>query len=201
MNCTVAMLWALGLSLGIAASAQAASVKQRVSYFPVYGDTLEKLEASMLKNGPHFNDGASGHPGAATVSFDGTVSYKPTERGCAVDKADFSLVVDLSLPKWTNRSGASEETVFLWETFERDVVRHEMQHADIARKWVKKLEMAVRNTSSATDCESLEAAVNKTSERYMKWHEAEQRDFDRKEFREMNLRLKRALRERLRAGD
>ncbi|KAA0972620.1 DUF922 domain-containing protein [Aureimonas fodinaquatilis] len=201
MKCTVALLCTFGLTLGLASSAIAASVKQRVSYFPIYGNTLEKLEASMLKNGPHFNESASGHPGAATVTFDGVVSYKPTERGCVIDNADFSLVVELSLPKWTNRSGASEETIFLWETFERDVVRHEMHHADIARKWVTKLEMAVRNSSAAPDCETLENAVHRTSERYLKWHEDEQRDYDRKEFREMNLRLKRALRDRLRAGD
>ena len=88
----------------------------------------------------------------------------------------------------------------IWETLERDVKRHEERHAEIAVTYVKRMEMAVRNLGTRRTCKQLEDAVAATTQRYLAEHESEQRAFDRQEAREMDFRLKRQLRDRLRAG-
>jgi len=193
------LLIAAPLALG-ALPATAADIRVHTTYFTITGSTLEQLDAALARHGPLSGGGDAGHPGATSVTFDGHVTYVPTDTGCRLGDARFMLDAEVILPRWKKPRKPDPETVLIWETLERDVKRHEERHAEIAVTYVKRMEMAVRNLGTRRTCKQLEDAVAATTQRYLAEHESEQRAFDRQEAREMDFRLKRQLRDRLRAG-
>lgn len=198
MKNAFALLMAAPFAFG-ALPALAADIRVHTTHFTVTGSTLEELDASLARNGPLSGGGDAGHPGATSVTFDGHVTYEPTETGCRLGEARFMLDVEVILPRWKKPRRPDPDTVLIWETLERDVKRHEERHAEIAVTYVKRMEMAVRNLGARRTCRQLEDAVGATTQRYLGEHESEQRAFDRQEAREMDFRLKRQLRDRLRS--
>lgn len=183
----------VGFAVLWAGSAGAGSVDQKTSYFAVRGSTLAELDRDLNRQGPYVAETGLRHPGATEVKFDGKVSYKRLADGCAVDRADLGLMLRITLPKWTPPKRVARRTVLVWQTLEADIERHENQHAAIARNWLKRMEMAVRNLRTERTCADMEARVNMVTQRYLAGHERAQMEFDTIEGREVNFRLRRAL--------
>ena len=127
------------------------------------------------------------------MKFDGKVTYKRTSGGCAVDKTSLALELHMYLPKWTPPKRATAQTVLVWRTLAADIRRHENRHAAIAREWLKRMEMAVRNLQPERTCDAMERMVNAVTQRYLARHERAQIEFDTVEGREVSARLRRAL--------
>ncbi|GGD91271.1 peptidase [Aureimonas endophytica] len=196
---SLALLLAIGCVAGTV-SARAGGINERTNYFTLRGATLEELDREMNRKGPTTGVGEGRHPGATQVKFGGSVSYKPVASGCAVGRVDFNLRLVKILPRWTPPKSASAGTVIVWRTLSEDIARHEEDHAKIARDYLRRMEAAVRNLGSRGDCRAMEQAVNATTGRYLKEHEAAQRAFDTMEGREVNWRLKRLLRRNMDAA-
>ncbi|HEX2019357.1 MAG TPA: DUF922 domain-containing protein [Aurantimonas sp.] len=180
------------LAMGTA-MAQAGTVTQRTTYFAVRGSTLEELDRDLSRSGPYVAETGLRHPGATEVKFDGEVTYKRVDRGCQVDQTDLRLTLNVTLPKWTPPKRVAPQTVLVWQTLEKDIRRHENRHAEIAREWLKRMEMAIRNLRTEPSCAAMEAQVNDVTRRYLASHERAQIEFDTIEGREVNFRLRRAL--------
>ncbi|MEC5290831.1 DUF922 domain-containing protein [Aurantimonas sp. C2-6-R+9] len=183
----------VGLAWLWAGVAHAGSVDQETSYFAVRGSTLAELDEDLNRQGPYVAETGLRHPGATEVKFDGKVTYKKVTKGCAVDRADLGLTLHITLPKWTPPKRVSARTVLVWRTLEADIKRHENQHATIAKTWLKRMEMAVRNLRTERTCADMEMHVNTVTQRYLAGHEQAQIEFDTIEGREVNFRLRRAL--------
>ncbi|NDV85206.1 DUF922 domain-containing protein [Aurantimonas aggregata] len=184
---------ALGVGLAHALPAEAAKVTQRTTYFAVKGSTLEELDRDLSRSGPYVAETGLRHPGATEVKFDGQVTYKRDASGCQVDQTNLSLTLNMTLPRWTPPKRVAPETVMVWRTLEEDIRRHENRHADIAKEWLKRMEMAIRNLRTQPSCAAMEADVNNITQRYLASHERAQIEFDTIEGREVNFRLRRAL--------
>ncbi|HEY9055645.1 MAG TPA: DUF922 domain-containing protein [Aurantimonas sp.] len=188
----------LGLAWLWTGAANAGSVSQETSYFAVRGSTLAELDADLNRQGPYVAETGLRHPGATEVKFDGKVTYKKVAEGCAVARVDLGLTLHLTLPKWTPPKRVSPQTILVWRTLEADIKRHENQHASIAKTWLKRMEMAVRNLRTERTCAEMETHVNTVTRRYLAGHERAQIEFDTIEGREVNFRLRRALNRNLR---
>ncbi|HSP25185.1 MAG TPA: DUF922 domain-containing protein, partial [Saliniramus sp.] len=173
--------------------AQAGTVTQRTTYFAVKGSTLEELDRDLNRSGPYVAETGLRHPGATEVKFDGEITYKRVDGGCRVDQTNLSLTLNMTLPRWTPPKRVAPETVLVWRTLEEDIRRHENRHADIAKEWLKRMEMAIRNLRAKPSCAAMEADVNNVTQRYLASHERAQIEFDTIEGREVNFRLRRAL--------
>ncbi|WP_342453227.1 DUF922 domain-containing Zn-dependent protease [Jiella mangrovi] len=173
--------------------AGAASIKEKTSYFAVRGATLDELDRDLNRRGPFVSETGIRHPGATEVKFDGKVTYKATADGCAVDKTNLSLDLEMTLPRWVQSKRASAHTRLIWDTLEKDIRRHEQRHAAIAKNWLKRMESAIRNLRTEPTCPAMEAMVNTVTQRYLAGHERAQIEFDTIEGREVNFRLRRAL--------
>ncbi|MCB8837470.1 DUF922 domain-containing protein [Aurantimonas sp. VKM B-3413] len=173
--------------------AGAASIKEKTTYFAVHGATLAELDRDLGRSGPYISQTGLRHPGATEVAFGGKVTYKRVAEGCAVDRVDLSLRLDVTLPKWTPPRAASPQTRLVWQTLERDIHRHEKRHAAIAKNWLKRMESAVRNLRTERDCRDMQSMVNTVTTRYLAGHQHAQIEFDTIEGREVNMRLRRAL--------
>ena len=186
-------LTAFGASLGLDDAASAGTIKQTTRFFAVHGATLAELNRDLNRTGPYVSDTGMHHPGATEVRFNGTVTYKSVSRGCAVDKANVGLNLDIMLPKWQRPHRVARHTVIVWNTLAADIKRHELQHAAIAKNYLKRMEMALRNLRPERSCSAMEARVNQVTDRYLSGHQQAQIEFDQVEGRQVNVRLRRAL--------
>ena len=192
------MLGKLGLVAGTAVSvlgspAQAAAIHQTTTYFAVHGSTLEELDSDLDRSGPLVVDTGMRHPGATEVKFDGNVTYKRVRAGCKVAKPNLTLSLKVMLPKWDAPRTASARTRIVWQVLERDIRQHELTHVAIAKRWLARTELALRNLSPRPDCEAMRAVVEETTRRYLAGHEAAQQNFDRLEAQRVDLRLHRKV--------
>ncbi|GGD18094.1 DUF922 domain-containing Zn-dependent protease [Aureimonas glaciei] len=181
------------LILAVVLPASAADIRQKTTYFTVRGATLEELDRDLDRKGPLMSATGSRHPGATTVKFGGKVTYKPEDGSCHVDSTALTLHVTETVPKWARPKAATATTAIIWKTLSDDIARHEAQHANIARGYVKKMESALRNLAPEPDCDAMQARVDAVSARYLAWHQQAQAQFDVMEGREMNMRLRRLL--------
>ena len=200
---TASMTPKLGLFVAVAAVvmpgliappvADAASIREKTTYFAVRGSTLPELDQDLSRRGPFISGTGIRHPGATEVKFDGKVTYKGTPDGCAVDRTNLSLDLEMTLPRWNPPRQVPARTKLIWDTLAKDIHRHESRHAAIAKQWLKRMEMAIRNLRAEPTCEAMEAMVTTVTQRYLAGHERAQIEFDTIEGREVNMRLRRAL--------
>ncbi|WP_185985356.1 DUF922 domain-containing protein [Aureimonas mangrovi] len=181
-------------ALACALPASATEIRERTTYFMVQGSTLEELDRQLQERGPSIG-GASRHPGATSVRFDGHVTYEAGDGWCKVDETHLSLDLEMTLPRWRSRFRASAETALIWRTLERDIRRHEQEHAEIAKEWLARMESGLRVLKPRRNCAAMERAVNAATREYLRKHEAAQNAFDTREGREASQRLRRALRD------
>lgn len=174
-------------------NAGAATINERTTYFSVRGSTLEELDRELNRKGPSAGTAGDRHPGATQVSFGGKITYAPSGSVCRVGRTNFTLKLVKILPRWRPPRAATAGTVIIWRTLAQDIARHEEDHAKIARRYVSRMESAVRNLGPRASCKAMETAVNATTARYLREHERAQREFDTLEGREVNWRLKRLL--------
>ncbi|TFF27438.1 DUF922 domain-containing protein [Jiella endophytica] len=186
-------LFVASLAILLPAGADAASIREKTTYFAVRGSTLAELDHDLNRRGPFVSETGIRHPGATEVKFDGQVTYKATPDGCAVDKTNLSLDLEMTLPRWVPPKRVSARTRLIWDTLEKDIKRHENHHAAIAKRWLKRMEMAIRNLRAESSCSQMEAVVKNVTARYLAGHERAQIEFDTIEGREVNMRLRRAL--------
>lgn len=180
-------------------AALAAEVKERTTFFTVRGSTLEELDRDLNRKGPLMSATGVRHPGSTQVKFDGRVSYRESPDGrCRVERTNLGVHLVKTLPKWSPPKSATPETRIVWKTLADDIARHEADHVKIAKLWLKKMESAIRNLGPSRDCEAMEARVDKVTASYLASHEGAQRDFDTIEGREMNMRLRRLLKQNIR---
>ncbi|SJZ87349.1 DUF922 domain-containing protein [Consotaella salsifontis] len=188
-------------ALSLSGSATAGQVKESTKYFMVRGNTLEELDRELAAAGPKMEDTGIHHPASTEVKFDGRVTYRATADGCSVDRANLRLSLKLTLPKWKPRKPADAATTLIWKTVSSDILRHEREHAAIAKEWLDRTEMAIRNLRHEPNCEAMEAKVKSVTDDYLAAHQKAQMEFDLREGREIGWRLKRALRKAIADAD
>ena len=159
-------------------------VKTKTTYYSINGKTGKALNASMLKGGG--SRIKLNHAVAATeTELDFGEPKLVVEGGkCKVKDIDVYLNIRYIYPKWVGKNGASRQTRERWNTFWRELKRHEENHGKIALAGAKALEKQLKKMSGsvAVGCANfgsmaglkLQAIVRKTA--------TAQKNFDRREY-------------------
>ena len=184
--------------LPVSAGADMISSKS-YSYFSIGGKTASELDVALSRSGPYMKDTGTHHPGATKMKFTAAVTYESTESRCRIKSARIKVDTKIILPRWKYRKQATRSLGVIWDTLSRDIKRHEERHAEIARQYARKVDAALQKLPSRTTCEQLRADVDKTSERILKAHYADQARFDRSEAASFERRMDRMLRFKIEA--
>lgn len=187
-------LTAFVLSLGTASAGAETIVSKSYSYYPVGGQTAAKLEEELWRGGPELEETGNRHPGATRIRINRVISFEQSGNRCAVGDVTVKLDTRLTLPRWTDSSGAERKAHLVWRTLSSDIKRHEERHAEIARQWSRKLETALRNLRPEADCVRMQAKVESTSKSILEKHAADHERFDRVEAASFERRIGRILR-------
>ncbi|MFB9952593.1 DUF922 domain-containing Zn-dependent protease [Rhizobium puerariae] len=168
-------------------------ISKTYSYFRIGGRTAEDLDKELEKRGPTTRTTGHRHPGATEIKFGGDVTYVEKGGRCSIGGARVTLRTRIILPRWGNRSRASADLGFIWDTLSTDIKRHEERHAEIARNHARQLERELLALPSNRNCDALEKQVAETTRQILEAHDREQLRFDRVEATNFDARMMRLL--------
>jgi predicted secreted Zn-dependent protease len=169
------------------------------AYFSIGGKTAADLDEELARRGPMMQHSGARHPGATKIKWGGSVTYVRKGERCAVGEAKVTLSTQIILPRWKNRKRAEPSLALIWDTLAGDIKRHEERHAEIARQHARRLEKSLLRLRPESDCERMQARVDRTTADAVSAHDADQARFDRVESKNFNHRMMRILTYRLKA--
>ncbi|OQM73262.1 DUF922 domain-containing Zn-dependent protease [Manganibacter manganicus] len=184
-------------------AAHAVDLVKTYSTFTIGGTTLEEIQAELAERGPHVGSSGSRHPGATRMAFTTHIGYARGARSCRIASAKVTLKVHIVLPRWSRRSKSEPDVRLFWDTLSADIKRHEGLHVDIAKRYARKLEDALKASGRQKDCETAAAKAKAITTRILDRHDKAQARFDRVEMVNFESRILRLLEyraERIRAG-
>ncbi|QRM55664.1 DUF922 domain-containing protein [Sinorhizobium sp. BG8] len=190
---------AAALSLPAWPSAGETITSKSFSYFAIGGRTATELDEELAIRGPTMKGGTR-HPGATKIKWGGSVTYVKRGNKCAVGEAKVTLSTRIILPRWKHRRTATPSLALIWDTLSADIKRHEERHAEIARNHAKGLEKTLMALRPESDCERMQARVDRVTADAVAAHDRDQARFDLVESRNFNERMIRLLSYRLKSG-
>lgn len=174
----VRKLLAVAAALTTAACVAAGSTPTRltVSTYEVSGTTSRALDRQLGLHGPRLPNGERALA-AAELSFRPTFQLGRSGGRCRLTNVEVALDANIVLPEWRQRATASEALGRNWDSFIAFAIRHELTHVEIAQRYARRAEVAMRRRT-AVDCEDLVKLVGQDIARIMAEHDREQAAFD-----------------------
>ncbi|MDX3925407.1 MAG: DUF922 domain-containing protein [Shinella sp.] len=191
---------AVACALFASPAASETIISKSFAYFSVGGKTAAELDDELARRGPSVKSTSSRHPGATRIKWGGSVTYVMRGGKCAIGEAKVTLSTRIILPRWKNRGKATASLGLIWDTLSRDIKRHEERHAEIARHHARDLERKLRTLRPDSNCERLQARVDRVTADAVAAHDKDQARFDRVEAHNFNDRMMRLLTHRLKAS-
>lgn len=164
------ILTACAIALLSATAVLAATpIKPIKQYYPVYGDTAEKLAASMTASSPIRRDK---HHFYALTHWEVQTRYQLTSdsHGCKLGHVDVKLGIKMQLPHWDPSQTTDAQLQQDWQTFYQALLQHENQHADNGRRAAQDIATLLQNFPRHHQCEvyeqKLKAAIDSIIHNY-----------------------------------
>lgn len=162
-------------ALGVVLSAGCSSTSVSTGYYEVSGKTGKELDRSISRNAP-----MRGHAFAATqlTILPVSVTTGLDEQGCRVTSAKFKVNAKITMPRWTNRKGASKNLQNGFDMFADYARLHEDIHVKIGEAAAREMERAVLALPPQKTCEQLEKKAQRVIEDVQRQHHKAQLAFD-----------------------
>lgn len=118
---------------------------ERTKYYTVSGTSGAKVARSMLRKGPRSTRG--GHAIATTQTRVRVRNLKSAVQGrrCVVKSVDVQVDIVYLFPRWTSARKAPPKVRKAWESFYKQIERHEFVHGRISRDFGRDLEKKLLN--------------------------------------------------------
>ena len=161
--------------LGMALLTGCSSTSVSTGYYEVSGKTGKELDRSISRNAPML-----GHAFAATQLTITPVSVMTgeNEAGCRVTSAKFKVDAKITMPRWTNRKGASKNLQDGFDMFADYARLHEDIHVKIGEAAANEMERSVLALKPQKNCEVLEQKAKRVIEDVQRQHHKAQLAFD-----------------------
>ena len=161
--------------LGMALLTGCSSTSVSTGYYEVSGKTGKELDRSISRNAP-----MRGHAFAATqlTILPVSVMTGENEAGCKVTSAKFKVDAKITMPRWTNRKGASKNLQDGFDMFADYARLHEDIHVKIGEAAANEMERSVLALKPQKNCEVLEQKAKRVIEDVQRQHHKAQLAFD-----------------------
>ncbi len=128
-----------------------------VATYTVTGKTLNEISAALEQNAladPH--EAGSKYYARTNWLIQGTWSWKPSPRGCEVERGAVSVTITITLPALKTTAGVPPDIVNRWNTFIRNTNLHEQGHAKLALQGARDYQRNLGNLAPAPNCDILQ---------------------------------------------
>ena len=158
-------------------------------YYDIKGKDEKSLDRSVRKFGPQ-----NGHAFASTELKLVPLSILPTvdTRGCRVGTAKIKVLANITLPRWSDRSGASGDLRQGFDNYAAYAKAHERQHVKIGEAAARALETALLSIPPQRNCDVAQKKAKAAIRSVLALHHKTQLAFDASEKRRINALLRAA---------
>ncbi len=160
-------------------------------YYDIKGKDEKSLDRSVRKFGPQ-----NGHAFASTELKLVPLQILPSTdvRGCRVGTAKIKVVANITLPRWSDRSGASSDLRRGFDNYAAYAKVHEQQHVKIGEAAAGALESALLSIAPQKNCDVTLTKAKSTIRSVLARHHKAQLAFDAIEKRRINALIRAAQR-------
>ena len=160
-------------------------------FYDVKGKDEKSLDRSVRKFGPQ-----NGHAFASTELKLVPLSILPSvdARGCRVGTAKIKVVANITLPRWSDRSGAAGDLKRGFDNYAAFAKVHEQQHVKIGEAAAGALEAALLSIPPQKNCDVTLKKAKSTIRSVLSRHHKAQLAFDAVEKRRINSLIRSAQR-------
>ncbi len=149
-------------------------------YYPVYGNTIQKIRQNMTQNTPIIYKGKK---------FDGLTNwyikwryfYKFSAKGCQIDRARVSVdsEVTFTMPQWQERDRSTPQVVVRWQNYYNALQLHENGHKEHGIKAASEILQVLRQFPDYPSCPELERAANAIANQIIARYNKADQEYDR----------------------
>jgi predicted secreted Zn-dependent protease len=160
-------------------------------YYDIKGKDEKSLDRSVRKFGPQ-----NGHAFASTELKLVPLNIRPSSdaRGCRVGTAKIKVVANITLPRWSDRSGAAGDLKRGFDNYAAYAKVHEQQHVKIGEAAASALESALLAIAPQKNCDVTLKKAKSTIRSVLARHHKAQLTFDAIEKRRINALIRAAKR-------
>jgi predicted secreted Zn-dependent protease len=151
-------------------------IEKDVEYYNVTGNTLDELQASLYASGLHT---PGGDAWASTESqFNFNYTSRQTANGCTLATVKVTLNLIYTYPRWKPSGEPTADTLYEWDRFIRELLRHEEHHGQISYETGQQFLTELRALPDAESCSALEEMLSDTVDEVSAAGNARQDAFD-----------------------
>jgi predicted secreted Zn-dependent protease len=160
-------------------------------FYDIKGKDERSLDRSVRKFGPQ-----NGHAFASTELRLVPLDIRPATdaRGCRVGTAKIRVVANITLPRWSDRSGATGDLKRGFDNYAAYAKLHEQQHVKIGEAAAGALETALLAIPPQKDCDVTLRKSKSVIRGILARHHRAQLTFDAIERRRINALIRAAAR-------
>lgn len=143
-------------------------IDEKITHYPVLGDTLEELRAQLQRQASVQTGGAHGRTHSEI-----TVEYGLDEGadGCRMRDLEVRLSITVMLPEWTPGASADPQLLERWNRAASALERHEATHRRYAREAAEALRLRLLAIGAKHDCAALRSDANRQLLRAKLWQQ------------------------------
>ena len=160
-------------------------------YYDIKGKDERSLDRSVRRFGPN-----NGHAFASTELRLVPLDIRPSidARGCRVGTAKIKVLANITLPRWSDRSGAASELKRGFDNYAAYAKVHEQQHVKIGEAAARALEASLLAILPQKNCDVTLKKAKSTIRSVLSRHHRAQLTFDAVEKRRINALIRAANR-------
>lgn len=151
-----------------------------IQTFDVSGATPQELDQSMLANGPLNKLYPTRRWGMCLWNIQWDIAHAFDGRECRIDKFSIKLHGVIHLPRYVNRSSASEEMKTKWDSFAAALKTHEYGHWENGIVAAHELEKRLSAIPPNKNCESLNQEITMVGEQLFEEYREIDKEYDRR---------------------
>ncbi len=125
--------------------------------YTVTGNTLTAISDSLEKNAmPDPHEPGSRYYARTNWFIQGEWFWKPTARGCEMDRGTVSIAITITLPALKTTAGLAPDLLKRWNSFVSNTSVHEQGHARLALQGARDYQRNLGNFPPAANCDLLQ---------------------------------------------
>jgi predicted secreted Zn-dependent protease len=166
------------LIIGVLPVHATVDISDQVEHYAIGGSTPAELRREMNAKRPPASDGRR-FDGHTRWHVSWRYRYHNSGSGCTIAFVSTSLKMTITLPKWSNESGADNATRQQWSRYFAALELHEQGHRRHGVDAANDIDRAIAAMPPAGDCDALGSAANVLGKRILQKYNQRDVDYDR----------------------
>ena len=143
-----------------------------MDYYTIVAETPQELDEQLSLNS------RNGYSADTKWSINTGYRFKNTNFGCQLDDSKIELKIIYTMPEWSNKNESSTELQELWDTWYKDLLKHEENHGFHGRQAYNEIKQNLYVSHNANNCAQLTTNLKVLVDRILFKYSQEDKYYD-----------------------